>query len=240
MWLTSNQILTNLDFIYFDDSHRYTESAVKCGSPSNQILTDFLHFFASNLKSLLKYSRRDFWVGPKSSERHDLSSGALTVEPRNGESGGFSHIEEKVQLSPGEHKHIPDLQNLSEELVGCVHKPHQQLSFNDERNLGGSWMDVRRNQPSSGEVSASYGHSLRVESRQVFGAGERDVEAEGVGARIPRHAQSRCLEVGRRHRGWIQAGEAVEEKLRVRVRNAEILQRIRICAFHLRNCKRKE
>jgi len=202
------------------------KSAVKGGlAASNQILPDLLHFSAANLERLLQNSGRDLWFRPKSSERHDLSARTLTAEPRKGESSGFPHIEQKVQLSSGEHEHIPGLQILSEELVGGVHKSHHQLPFYDERNLGGSGVDVGRNQPSHGKVGASYSHSLRVESRQVFGSGERDVEAEGVGARVPRDAQGRCLELGRHHCAWILACEAVEKELRSRVCNAEILQR---------------
>lgn len=187
-----------------------------------------IHHLLGGSEALLQDLLLDTVVAEQSG-RYLGRSRILAVESGDSESRALSDVELEVDESTGKHKQIALLHGRRVELVVAIagNEPDVQAALDEEQDLSGPRVHMRRVDAPLGPVNARKRNALRVDARELAHVRGRDVHLVLVvgGARVPQQGRQ---EIRIHHLIRRLADHTVDCWVWVWLRNAEVLLRVRV------------
>jgi hypothetical protein len=140
---------------------------------------DTVHHRGADPEGLGEHVGGHIGGGPEEGAGDELRPGELAVEGRDGGGGHVAGVALEVHEAAREHEELARGDGLGEENVGGGDEAHVEGAGEDEDDLGGARVRVRRVDPAGGEVGAGERDALGVEPRDHRDVGVRDHGAHG-------------------------------------------------------------
>jgi hypothetical protein len=134
---------------------------------------DGVHLRVADLEGLSQDVGRHRWRGAKERHGDGLSSLKLAIEGGDDCGGAIAPVLLEVHVSPGKDEDVPLRDGLAEELVGSSDESNLECALEDEDDLSGARVRVRRVLATRGEVDARDGDAQRVHARETLHVGRR-------------------------------------------------------------------
>ena len=197
--------------------------SMQTNSRSFEPFLNGLHHLLGGSEALLQDLLLDA-VGAEQGGRYRRHPRVLAIEPGDGERRALPDVELEVDESSGKHKQVALLQVRREQRVVAVagNEPHVQAALDEEQNLRGPRVHMRRVDAPLRPVDAHKRDALCVDARELPHIRGRHTHLVGIVgvARVPQHGRQ---EIGGHHLLRGLANHTVDCWLRICLRNAEVL-----------------